>query len=113
MKRGDLAARLAARLNAQTCAAIGSSGDSSITGGAACFSRVASAPAGTKDEGRPGCATEVDSEPWQCPADSVAASGPLARLPFFRSFRAVDWVHMPAGVGLALVGSWTPPISSS
>ena len=45
--------------------------------------------------------------------DAAPPPGPLARLPFFRSFRAGDWVHTPGGVGLSLVGSWAPPIPSS
>jgi len=42
--------------------------------------------------------------------EGTRAAGMLAGLPFFRSFPAAEAVRTPAGVALALVGPFVPPI---
>jgi hypothetical protein len=133
MKRGDLAARLAARLNAhaggssssssnsidsaQYCGYIGSSSMVLNRSGSTGYVRGGGV---LDNEVRWACSLQVEGEregerdyAAQDALDGAPPPGPLARLPFFRSFRAGDWVHTPGGVGLSLVGSWAPPIPSS
>ena len=122
MKRGDLAARLAARLHAQ--AGINTSLDSSTSCGNIGDNFMALNRAGgtecgrlgTDEEGRSACGRQSGSGRWQYSApdlDTEPPSGPLARLPFFRSFRLGEWVQIPSGVALSLAGSWVPPIPST
>jgi hypothetical protein len=113
VKRGDLAARLAARLHGQVL------GAPSRSSSAQCAVAPPSSPAARWSAGgdgprggRAGCRAEADSEceRYAAAADGTLAAGMLAGLPFFRSFPAAEAVRTPAGVALALVGPFVPPI---
>jgi hypothetical protein len=116
VKRGDLAARLAARLHGQVLGTPArSSSAQCITAAVAPPSSPAarwSAAADGARSGRAGCRAEADSEceRYTVAGDGTLAAGMLAGLPFFRSFPAAEAVRTPAGVALALVGPFVPPI---
>ncbi len=115
MKRGDLAARLAARLHGQVLGATArASSAQCITAAVAPPSPAARWSAGGDGprSGRAGCRAEADGacESFAPAGDGTLAAGVLAGLPFFRSFPAAEAVRTPAGVALALVGPFVPPI---